>query len=137
MASDLPETGYRESMEMVRALVTYIADDVVIERAVREEFSRGVGLGTIRKERADHLKRCARAPEEPHKPHEGYYPGDASERLALTNKRFLAALEREREISCRWAISCGILDSPALRDPALVDKAWEREIAAAKREADL
>jgi hypothetical protein len=50
------------------------------------------------------------------------------------DEAFLAALERERAISAEWAKAMGALDSPALRQPAIVDRAWDRETELAWRQ---
>lgn len=132
MASDLPPIeGYRGSVEMARALVTYLADDKVIEQAVRAEFAHGIGIGTIRELRAEHVKRQQQPAEAPHKPHDGYYPADVSDRAARISKLFLTALEAERALSVERAKQQGALHSPALRKPEIVDQAWDRETEAA------
>jgi hypothetical protein len=134
MASDIPDAvGYRSSVDMARTLVTYLTDDKVIAQAVRGEFPRGIGIGTIRELRAEHLAGLKRAPDAPHKPHDGYYPHEVGDRAARTSKLFVQALERERAASVERAKAQGALHSPALRKPEIVDQAWDREIEAAWR----
>lgn len=127
MAGDLPETGWTSSTEMARVLATYIDDPQVIRSRVLEDFDRAPAHITIKRMRAEHLAGPKRTPDAPFKPHEGHYPEEATENAKAASNRFLAALERERAISVEWAKAQGALDSPALRQPAIVDRAWERE----------
>lgn len=131
MASDIPDAGYSESIVMARALVTYMADENAIYQAIRAEFPRGVGIGTIRDLRAEHLAGLKRPPEAPHKAHDGYYPHEVSRNAEDRNRRFVEALERERALSVERAKAEGALDSPSLRKPEIVNKAWDREIESA------
>lgn len=127
MASDLPETGFEKSADMARVLVTYIdCPHAVLER-LREDFCKPPTLGTIRRYRNEYLAGLKRPEEAPHKPHEGYYPAEVSRNAEEASKRLLAALERERALSINRAKREGALDSPALRHPAIVDRAWDRE----------
>jgi hypothetical protein len=128
--------GYSSSMEMARVLASYIDDPEVIRTRILEDFDRAPAHVTIERMRAKHLAGPQRAPEAPLKPHEGYYPADVSERAASISTRFLAALERERAISAEWAKAMGALDSPALRQQSIVDRAWERETELAWRRND-
>jgi len=138
MASDLPEFRHVDGHSMARVLVTYIDDAQRIRDLVHGEFGGGtfLSLTTIHRLRASYLA-SKNKPQSTFKAHEGYYPADVSDRMALTSKEFLARLERERANSVQWAVKCGILDSPALRDLGYVDKAWETEVEQAKREAEL
>jgi hypothetical protein len=136
MASDLPEPRYRDGKEMAKVLVTYMDDPRAVQLAVKSEYDstgRGISLTTIRKLRKEHLESLLRPAEEPHKLHEGHDPLAASRRLEDANRRFLAALERERAISADMARAMGALDSPSLRRPEIVNAAWEREINAARK----
>lgn len=136
MASDLPEARHADGLAMAKALVTYMDDPRAVQLAVRSEFdctARGISLHTIRQLRKAHLEGQLEPDEEPHKLHEGYYPEQAARKLEDANRRFLAALERERALSVEVARSMGALDSPSLRQPAIVNRAWEREIAAARK----
>lgn len=131
MASDLPETRHESGHAMARVLATYIDDPERIQTLVHREFGSGgkLSLTTIEALRAAHLRKPA--PDAPHKPHDGYYPADASERAATLSRRFVEALERERALSVERAKAQGALDSPSLRQPAIVDQAWDRETEAA------
>lgn len=104
-ASDIPEAGHSSSEAMARVLVTYMADPVAVQRAVKMQFARPPCVRTIEAYRAEHLARLNRAPEPPHKLHEGHNPAAAAERLDAANARFLAALEAERRRSLPFANS--------------------------------
>jgi hypothetical protein len=135
MAADLPEMRHPDGLSMAKALVTYMTDERAIQLAVRSEFDctqRGISLTTIRQLRKAHLESLLKPAERPHKPHEGHDPAAAARKLEDANKRFLEALERERAISADLSRSMGALDSPALRRPDIVNRAWEREIEAAR-----
>jgi hypothetical protein len=128
MASDLPDIeGYRSSTDMARVLSSYMDDADKIRARILEDFDRAPSSITIDRMRRDHLASLKPAPEAPHKPHEGYYPADVSESAAAASKRFIQALERERAISNEQAKAQGALDSPALRQPDIVNQAWDRE----------
>lgn len=135
-ASDLPDMRHEDGLAMAKALVTYMDDERAVQIAVRSEFdctARGISLTTIRRLRKAHLESLLKPADEPHKLHEGHDPAKAAQRLEDANKRFVQALERERAISVEAARSMGALDSPSLRQPAIVDQAWEREINAARK----
>jgi hypothetical protein len=127
MASDLPETGFDKSTDMAKVLVTYMDDAHAIRARLREDFHCPPTLSTIRRYRNEHLAGLERAPEAPHKAHEGYYPDEVSRNAEERNKRFVEALERERALSVEQAKREGALDSPSLRHPEIVDQAWDRE----------
>lgn len=134
MAGDLPDMRHEDGLAMAKVLVTYLDDPRAVQIAVRTEFdctARGISLTTIRQLRKAHLESLLKPEDEPHKAHEGYYPREAAARLEDTNKRFVEALERERAISAEWSKAMGALDSPALRKPEIVNRAWDREIEAA------
>ena len=116
---------------MARVLVTYIDDPERIRTLVHNEFGNGsmLSLTTIEDLRAAHLRKPP--PEAPHKAHDGYYPADASKGAEARNRRFVQALEAERALSVERAKREGALDSPSLRQPAIVDQAWDRETEAA------
>jgi hypothetical protein len=114
IASDLPET-FSSPGAMARALSSYIADPFAVRRHVLDRFHSAPDIKTIRRLRAEHLRPLT--PEEPLHPHEGYWPGEESERLVATNCEFVALLERERKLS---------------KAITPVDRALEREVAAAR-----
>src|SRR5688572_24897498 len=135
MASDLPDARHEDGAAMARVLVTYIDDPQHIRTLIHREFGNGsaLSLTTIERLRATHLRSLHKAPDEPFKAHEGYYPADVAKGAEDTNKRFVLALERERALSVERAKREGALDSPALRHPAIVNCAWDREVEAAFR----
>lgn len=133
MSSDLPDMRPESSMTMARALVVYMDDPKAVQSRIREEFDLGPSLTTIRKLRAAHLASLAREPED-HRPCDAYQPWKQRDILEATTTEFLRRLDRERNISAAWAKAQGALDSPSLRCPAIVDRAWDRETEAAWRE---
>ena len=132
-ASDLPDIGHHDATHMAKVLVQYMDSAQAIRDRLSEDYHNPPTISTIRRLRKEHLESLLKPAEAPHKPHEGYYPAEHSERMAERSKRFVAALERERALSADVARSMGALDSPSLRQPAIVDQAWEREIAAARK----
>lgn len=135
-ASDLPDCNvYSSSLQMARTLVTYMDDADAIRRRIAEDFNDPPAHATIAILRKQYLAKH-NEPKEPdvYKAHEGYYPSDAAGRADAANVRFVEALERERALSAERAKAQGALDSPALRQPAIVDRAWERETEMAWRQ---
>lgn len=127
MASDLPDIGFDSSVDMARVLVTYMDDAHAIRARLREDFHSPPTLTTICRYRREYLSSLERPSEAPHKVHEGYYPAQVSRNAEEANKRFVQALEAERTLSIERAKLEGALDSPSLRNPQIVDRAWDRE----------
>lgn len=95
MASDLPDTLPTSSHTMARMLVQTMRCDREVLMRLREDFDRPPGLRTIRQLRIEAA--CSRLPVpdlDPYKPHEGYYPQEATDRAALHNRAFLLALRQ-------------------------------------------
>lgn len=127
-AADVPDSDQHAGyMQMARVLVTYLDDPTVIRQAIRREFRSAPTEATIRSLRAKHLERLERPSEAPLKPHDGYYPGDASDALTKTNLLFLAALKVERDLSEQRALTN--LRSSYLTQPDLVNRKWEKAMA--------
>jgi hypothetical protein len=128
MASDLPDFGHHDSTHMARVLVQYMDNPDAIRARLREDFHNPPTVTTIRRYRTEYLAARAEPAEEiAHKAHEGYYPADVSKSAEAASKRFLERLERERAYSVVRAKTQGALDSPSLRQPAIVNRAWDRE----------
>lgn len=120
-ASDLPDIRHRSSLEMARVLVTYLNDVEAIRRAIRLEFDQVPCEKTILDLRAEYLVSIQQRDEEAYKPFYGYYPDEERARAERASKRFLAALELERQNSAA-------LRSTFLSRPALVNDQWDREM---------
>lgn len=131
MASDIPDSGHTDSTHMARVLVQYMDSPDAIRARLREDFHNPPTVTTIRRYRNEYLAGLERAPEAPHKAHEGYYPAEVSRNAEDSNRRFLEALELERALSADRAKAQGALDSPSLRRPEFVNRAWNREIESA------
>jgi hypothetical protein len=115
---------------MARCLVAYIACDERVFREVKATFDTSPCLYTIREMRrvGNKVK-----PTEPMRPHEGYYPQEASAKAAAASKSFLEALERERQRpAAPFEIPAKSLSSTYLTDPVLVNLAYEREAMKAR-----
>lgn len=132
-AGDLPGFRAESSLAMAKTLVTYMDDEDAIWSAIKCEFHSPPARRTIRKLRAEHLASLEREPED-HRPCDAYQPWKQRDILEATTTEFLWRLDRERSISAAWAKAQGALDSPSLRQPAIVDRAWERETETAWRE---
>lgn len=92
MASDLPET-HRSSFAMARVLTSYMDCPYAVQRRIREDFTTYPNIEVIRGLRQRHLEGPARRRKiEASKPHDGYYPADASDGLTKTNAAFLGLL---------------------------------------------
>jgi uncharacterized protein (DUF427 family) len=98
MASDIPD-AHESPIAMAKVLVTYMDDADAIRRVIAYSFDHAPAHYTIRKLRAEHLSASVRPAEAPYKAHEGYYPIEVSKRAADANKRFVIALQRERDYS--------------------------------------
>lgn len=132
MSADLPDSfSHSSSMAMARVLVSYMDNPQAIRRRILEDFERAPSITGIERMRRDYLAGPQKAPEKPFKLHEGYYPAEAAERAQEATRRFVQALERERALSADRARAQGALDSPALRNPQVVDRAWDREMETA------
>jgi hypothetical protein len=94
MSADLPEQRHDSPMHMARALVTYLKCPREVRRAILQEFGSSPGITSIERMRADYLERKARPDPDPAKPHEGYYPLEASKLAELSNGAFLLSLRR-------------------------------------------
>lgn len=103
MSSDLPLQQFASSVEMAKALVTYIDCPERVQSSVREVFGAGIALDTIRGYRARHLAYLGREPERIDRALR-YDPIAERDALDEPNRRFLAALETERRISRIWAV---------------------------------
>jgi hypothetical protein len=95
MSSDLPDMR-PSSLAMTRMLVKTMSCDHAVQLRMREDFDRPPDIRTIRQVRIEEaLGRLPRVDMDPCKPHDGYYPSDASDKLRANNAVFLERL--------RWA----------------------------------
>ena len=131
MSADLPDSDHhRGYMEMARSLVTYMADPAVIRQAIKREFNQAPTERTIELLRAEYLASLEKPVEPPHKPHEGYYPLEASRTAAARSIAFLARLEAERAVSKASRKSLATIQD-------FVDKRWNADILSARLEVKL
>ncbi len=131
MSADLPDSDHhRGYMEMARSLVTYLDDPAVIRQAIKREFSQAPTERTIELLRAEHLASLEKPMEAPHKPHEGYYPTQASKAAERASMAFLARLEAERVVSRASRKSLATIQD-------FVDKRWNADILSARLEVKL
>jgi hypothetical protein len=93
VSSDLPDMLPHNSHQAARILVKTMPCDIAIKARLREDYQRVPTLRTIRRLRIE-AALCAMPPprDEPFSAHEGYWPTDASERAARTNRAFIERL---------------------------------------------
>jgi hypothetical protein len=92
-ASDLPDMRPETSFAMARMLVKTMSCDQAVQARLREDFDHPPALRTIRRLRIEAALCAMPAPrDEPFSAHEGYWPTDASERAARTNRLFVERL---------------------------------------------
>ena len=103
MASDIPSEGWRSSVDMARALSSYIDCPHRILSILRENFAGNQfpTVERIRAMRAEHL-----APKQDDvglrtHPADAYYHHEVSARLDERNQRFLERIAIERALSQR------------------------------------
>jgi hypothetical protein len=91
MSADLPET-HRSAYAMARCLTSYMDCPYAVQRRIREDFANYPAIEVIRGLRQKHLAGPRIRKIEVCKAHDGYYPAEASDKVALANAAFLGLL---------------------------------------------
>lgn len=92
MASDLPDQRPETSEAFARILVQTMRCDRAVQQRIREDFTHAPDERTIRRLRIEMALSKFPRIHEPCKPHDGYYPRDASDQLKAKSVAFLGLL---------------------------------------------